>query len=89
MEELATILENTEKIDEMIAESLLQLLSNQFTYYEIAIVKLYLMHYICRLVSWNVIIRFINYTWFTHGEGSNQWIGFSMTETSVIQRVNR
>ena len=51
MEELATILENTEKMDEMIAESLLQLLSNQFTYYEIAIVKLYLMHYICRLVS--------------------------------------
>ena len=51
MEELATILKNTEKMDEMIAESLLQLVSNQFAYYEIAVVKLYLMHYICRLVS--------------------------------------
>ena len=51
MEELATILKNDEKMDEAIAESLLQLVSNQFTYYEIVTVRLCLMQYICRLVS--------------------------------------
>ena len=64
MEELATILKNDEKMDEAIAESLLQLVSNQFTYYEIVTVRLYLMQYICRLVSWNLIPR-VNYRWFT------------------------